>query len=318
MARHIMKISPRSIALISVAGVLTASAAVAAQPAPAQAPEDAQIIQAALIEEVGASERIDYSGKLRMLSQRIPAAACNAAAGVATDQSLAILDGATKEFEKIINALEFGDPDLGIKGEEKRRKTIARIQELRDVWAPVKTAAEAIAGGDMGAAHVDLIVERNMDVLSAAALLVSELVGEYSNPAAMLQADSMLIDISGRQRMLSQKISKESCMIWSGRGTADTTAALTGTMEMFEVSLMALRNGMADAGIKSPPNAEIEAGLDVVIGEWAALKPVLEGLKAGQIPDEATRAATFAGLNTMMADMNKVVGMYTEAAKPGI
>jgi hypothetical protein len=304
--------------LISVAGALTASAAIAAEPAGVSGPVEPQVVQVALVEEAGASERIDYSGKLRMLSQRIPAAACNVAAEIATEQAVGLLDGATKEFDKIVNALEFGDPDLSIIGEEKRRKTIARIHDLREVWLPVKAAAEAMVAGDHGAAHVDLIIAQNMGVLDAAQLLVSELVGEYSNPAAMLQADSMLIDISGRQRMLSQKISKESCMIWSGRGTADTTAALAGTMDMFEVSLMALRNGMAEAGIKNPPNADIEAGLDVVIGEWAVLMPVLEGLKAGQIPDEATRAATFAGLNTLMTDMNKVVGMYTEAAKLGI
>ena len=74
-------------------------------------------------QDVGASERVNFSGKLRMLSQRVAAAACNYGAGVDADGSLAVLLGSQKEFVQIINGLEFGDAELNMNGEETRRKT---------------------------------------------------------------------------------------------------------------------------------------------------------------------------------------------------
>ncbi len=279
---------------------------------------EAQIIPAAVVEEVGASERINFSGKLRMLSQRIPSAACHLAAGIEKDGALKLLSGATAEFNKILDGLEFGDADLKIIGEEQRRKTLVKIHDLRAQWEPMQAAAEAMMNGSTSDEHLSIVLQQNIPVLDAAKLLVSELVGQYSDPSAMIQADSMLIDISGRQRMLTQKMSKESCMIWSGHGTAETAQALTGTMQMFEVSLMALRNGMDQAGIKAPPNDEIGAGLDVVIGHWNHVKPELEMVLASTMDDSNFEADMFNSLNTTMVDMNKVVGMYTKAAKLGL
>ena len=79
--------------------------------APAAYANAAQITQASFVEDTGASQRIDLSGKLRMLSQRIPAAACALKAGVAPDESRALLDNSLGEFEAILAALEFGNDD---------------------------------------------------------------------------------------------------------------------------------------------------------------------------------------------------------------
>ena len=279
---------------------------------------DSEVIETAYIEDIGAQERINFSGKLRMLSQRIPSAACHLVEGTQTDKASAILAGATAEFEKILNALEFGDPDLKIKGEEQRRKTLVKMHDLREKWAPVKAAALAMADGDVSEGNLDVILSDNMGVLGAAKLLVSELVGQYSDPTAMLQADSLLIDIAGRQRMLTQKMSKETCMLASHHAKPDTVEQLQGTMQMFEVSLMALRNGLPEAGIKAAPNAEIEGGLDVVIADWNKVKPTLETLIGGTDISAEEEATKFVSLNTMLFNMNQVVGMYTEATKLGL
>ena len=44
-------------------------------------------------------------------------------------------------------------------------------------------------------------------------LLVSDLLAQYSIPNVMLQAIAMLVDISGRQRMLTQRMSKNFCLM---------------------------------------------------------------------------------------------------------
>lgn len=300
-------ISPSRLAIAAAVGLLCL-----AIPAPAPSATNN-------IEDIGASERINYSGKLRMLSQRIAVAACNTHAGVAPDQSRQMLAAVAAEFAKIVDALEFGDEDLRIQGAESRRKTLAAIADVRAAWAPVQTAAAALLRDGQDTAAVAAVAASNMALLEAAKRLVSELSGQYSDPTAMLQADAMLVDISGRQRMLSQKMSKEVCQIWSQGGDAETEAALAKTMQIFEVSLLALRDGLASAGIKPAPTYEIRAGLEGIYADWRAVKPTLETVAKG---DPATtpelRRDTLSRLDTVLEEMNDVVGLYTLYAKTGL
>ncbi len=274
-----------------------------------------QLLEAQLVEDVGASERVDSSGKLRMLSQRIAAAACNLAADNDPDAAKQILHATVAEFELIATALEIGNTDLNIIGAEERRKTLFAIEELRTEWAPIKQAAEGIAANGLSKAEIEVIFAGNMPLLERAKLLVSEISGQYSDPAAMLQSDAMLVDISGRQRMLSQKISKEACYLWSDGAAQASTDTLQGTMSLFETSLNALISGFPDAGINPPPTPEIVAGLDLVNDDWIEVKAYLDRLIAGETLTSEEQADTFQMLNTMLKDMNAVVQLYTKFAK---
>lgn len=271
--------------------------------------------ESALVED-NAEQRINFSGKLRMLSQRIPSAACHLSRGIDVEGSSALLTAAPLEFEKILTALEFGDADLNIQNAETNRKSLHRIHELRAKWEPMKAAVERLQTGDASEDDLNFILTSNMEVLGAAVSLVSQLVKQYSNPNAVTHANLMLIDISGRQRMLTQKMSKEACIKRTDHNTPETTEHLAGTMRIFEASLEALRHGLPEAGINPPPNSVISDGLEVVHKDWQAVKPALVEILDGQsLTDEAT-AQKFQGLNKTMGDMNKVVGMYAEAAKP--
>lgn len=284
----------------------------AASPVLAQS---ANIVPVLAAVEDNAEQRINYSGKLRMLSQRIPAAACHLSRGIASDNARALLAGATTEFEQILLALEIGDEALNIIQPEQRRKTLARIHELRETWEPFKATAQAIVEDNASETQLNYLLSENLPVLNAAQLLVEELVKQYSNPNAVTRASLMLIDISGRQRMLTQRISKETCMIGGVHETAQTGANLESTARVFEASLQALRFGMTEVGINPPPNAEISEGLQVALNDWAGVKPlVAEVLASGEI-DDADHAIKFVRLNTTMANMNTVVGMYADAAK---
>ena len=265
--------------------------------------------------ETNAQQRINFSGKLRMLSQRIPSAACHLATDISPDAARGLLTGSVAEFDKIINALEFGeDSDLNIMAPETRRRTLERIATLRERWEPMKEAAEALAAGNAEQAQIDFILNNNLPVLAAAQLLVEELVKQYSNPNATTQAMLFLIDISGRQRMLTQKTSKESCMIEGGFATETTLTDLEGTIGIFEASLEALRFGMPMVGVNPPPNDEIAVGLEGVLQDWQQVTPYLDTIRSGGDLDDEQDAAKFQGLNTTMANMNTVVGMYTAAA----
>lgn len=267
------------------------------------------------LEDIGASQRIDFSGKLRMLSQRVVAAGCNYAADIDPANSGPILEAATTEFEVIVDALEFGDPGLGIIGQEERRKTLVGLSKLRELWAPAAVSAELIGAGAGTPEVVATFADQSAPLLNMAKLMVSEISAQYSDPTALLQADALIIDIAGRQRMLAQRMSKNVCLIASGLNVEVATAELTGAAQMFDTSLFALRNGMAEAGIKPPPNDEIAAGLDVVIADWTALQRIVNMVLAGEPLDAEQRSIMFNGSNVMTGHMNTVVGMYSEASK---
>ncbi|MEP3180406.1 MAG: type IV pili methyl-accepting chemotaxis transducer N-terminal domain-containing protein, partial [Lentilitoribacter sp.] len=73
--------------------------------------EAEQSAKARYAQEIGASERVNFSGKLRMLSQRVVATSCNFAADVDVEKSGADMLAAQAEFVKIAEALENGNAE---------------------------------------------------------------------------------------------------------------------------------------------------------------------------------------------------------------
>lgn len=276
------------------------------------------LVQVNFVEDSGGSQRIDFAGKLRMLSQRIPAAACNLNAGIAPDESKALLEGSIAEFDKILTALTVGDDAMGIFGAEERRRTTRVIEEVRVKLAPMLAALENSVDGVPQDDAIQVIADHNMEVLEMTKLLVAEVSGEYANPVALLQSDVLALDIAGRQRMLTQKASKEICFIMSDVNASASQEVLGSTINTFEVSLDALRNGMPEVGLQPAPNGDIAQGLDQVKEDWATIRGHIDAVMGGDALSPEDRAAVFVGLNTTMSDMNRVVGLYSDASKLGL
>lgn len=295
--------------LVRALQTITLAATVAFSSAPATAQN---------IEDIGGSQRIDFSGKLRMLSQRVPAAACYAQLGVDTSDTTAMLNAAAAEFELITAALEFGNPDLGIVGIEERRKTQVGIGKLNELWVPIAELAGPVAMGDAGLDDITAIANQSEPLLEMAKVMVTVIVGQYAHPAAVLQADAMLIDIAGRQRMLAQRMSKNVCLIAADINTETAMAELQATSEVFDTSLLALREGMPNAGILPPPNEEIASGLDGVLATWNQVQPIVNAALAGQDLDTEQLSIMFQQSNALTGGMNATVGLYSKASKLGL
>lgn len=295
-----------------------AMAATLAMPAAANnttGQDTGQVVLAQQVEQDGASQRINLSGKLRMLSQRVTAAACYTQSGIDSEASADVLNAATKEFEDIIAGLEFGDENLGIFGAEERRKTLFGLGKLNEIWMPVNGLAHAVGDGNGSMDDVTSMAEQAAPLLEMAQTLVTEISGQYSNPAEIIQANAMRIDIAGRQRMLAQRMSKNVCLISAGINVEAATEELRGAAEIFETSLMALRNGMAAAGIQPPPNDEISDQLGEVAAIWGEVKPIVTMTLNGQMPDAEQLSLMFHRANALTGAMNTAVGMYSADSK---
>ena len=273
---------------------------------------------AALIEDVGGSQRINFAGKLRMLTQRIAASACYDHAGIAVEDSEAMLIAATAEFDQIIAGLEFGDDSLGIHGEEQDRRVLMDIQEAHAHWDPVHSDIDNIV--ETGGTDEELLhLTTELDItLGVAVELVHDIVAEYADPASLLQSDAITIDIAGRQRMLAQRVSKNVCLLSTGVDVEGADEQLANAVRMYQTSLMALRNGFPDAGVEAPPTEEVAQGLDAIIADWEAVQPIITTVMEGGEISAEDQASIFYAMNSLTGQMNTLVGIYAEESKLGL
>jgi nitrate/nitrite-specific signal transduction histidine kinase len=135
------------------------------------------------------AEAINRAGQQRMLSQRIVKSWCQIGLNVQPAQSKRQLDEAISRFEANLKAL-----DGAALGAEAR----ASLGDLRAVWTPLRMAALGVAR-QSDAALLDAHAE---DVLKAAERLTRVLQDQTSEPI------NRWVNLSGRQRMLSQRLVK--------------------------------------------------------------------------------------------------------------
>ncbi|MCD6527939.1 MAG: type IV pili methyl-accepting chemotaxis transducer N-terminal domain-containing protein [Desulfuromonas sp.] len=131
------------------------------------------------------------------------------------------------------------------------------------------------------------------------------------------EKDAPVINIAGRQRMLTQKMSKEALAIAAGQNAAAYRQSLRETEALFDESLRALLSGDTQSGVPATSQTEILAQLQLVSGLWQDFRPNIQ-----RIASDAVDSPTFtAALNhvldnnvTLLKQMNKAVGMYEQDA----
>lgn len=269
------------------------------------------------IEDVGGPQRIDHSGKLRMLSQRIPAAACILSTSPDSEFMRESLISARDKFDRVLIALRDGDDELGIVGVETDRRILHNLDIVMEQWTPFKVAIDDIIAGNDVEKNLEFLAANNMALLEAAVVLVSQISAEYSHPAEMSAAGAILVNISGRQRMLSQMIAKQSCGAIKGVEALGTPDEMHETLSTFNAVMNALHNGQTDAGVQPPPTDEIREKLGVFIGEWQNVESTLSQVTGVGSIDSEVQVQLFQVLTKNVNALSEIVGLYSIAARIG-
>ncbi|MEL6641312.1 MAG: type IV pili methyl-accepting chemotaxis transducer N-terminal domain-containing protein [Pseudomonadota bacterium] len=308
---------PSKASLAFKAPALLASALLAFAFTPAAAEGPMNVGARSYYEMDDGNQRINLSGRLRMLSQRIPGMACNNAAGIEAAKSQANLSAAVEEFSVILAGLQVGDPELQIFGPEESRRVLGGIIQLRERWEPFQELAIDVLDGDAAAVAVDELAAHSLPLLTDAQVLVGRIVERHYDRVLTIQSETFTIDFAGRQRMLAQQMSKNICLLHSDGATDAALEELKKGYTLFDATLNALQVGMPEVGVSAPPNRTVEEGLQVVADAWEDLTPTLERAMAGEQFDEATRIQLFHDLNALTAKMNEAVKMYVSASALG-
>jgi len=264
------------------------------------------------------ADRILLAGQLRTLTQQVAAASCAITSGVDVDEAYSVLEQATTTFDRYLVALHDGDEAMQIHGPEENARISRDIEHVQQEWLEIRGAIEAVLAdrNNVDAAHV--IDDHNMKLLELTTILSTDISGRYSDPYEVSARDALLIEIAGRQLMLTQRMAKDSCEIWSGYHSEDAKIDLVATMEVFESSLTALRFGLGEVGVMAAPNDAIRDDLDILLTRWDVVKENQQTLVDGGELNDEQKTEIFHDLIVELGDLEHLLHDYKEYAARGI
>lgn len=260
---------------------------------------------------------LNLSGKQRMLTQKMSKEVMLIALGVNKDENLANLKGTSDLFDKTLKGLRNGDADLGLPPTTSKR-ILRQLDKIDKLWAGFYPTIKAVIdSGAVTPEQVATIYANNLPLLKQ----MNKGVGLYEKDAKKggLSAAPGLaatLNLSGKQRMLTQKMSKEFLMVAHGHEVEDNKLALLETYTLFERTLKGLLDGDDTLGLPGTEQQAIRDQLGVVSNLWASFKPIVENgadYKTTAIARDKVEQLASTNL-PLLKEMNKAVGMYEKEA----
>ncbi|WP_106745327.1 type IV pili methyl-accepting chemotaxis transducer N-terminal domain-containing protein [Yoonia maritima] len=278
-------------------------------------PTETVLIEAQYDIESDGADRIRVAGQLRTLTQQVAAASCALSSNIDTDEAHMILTRATEQFDRYIYALRDGDDALHILHPETLRRTLEDISHVYDEWLNMHGAVDAILADAHDTQSALAIDDQNMPLLELTTVLAADITGQYAHPYEITAADAMMIEIAGRQRMLTQKMAKDACEVWAGYHAEEAREDLATTVTVFETSLKALRFGMPEAGLQEAPTDKIREDLDHLLARWDTIKANEQILIDGGELTHDQKTEVFHDLEIELAELDHLLDDYKEYAE---
>ncbi|RRS35834.1 MAG: hypothetical protein NV67_09220 [Gammaproteobacteria bacterium (ex Lamellibrachia satsuma)] len=262
---------------------------------------------------------LNLSGKQRMLTQKMSKEIMLVALNEAKEQNITNLKKTSGLFDKTLKGLRNGSDELRLPPTNSGR-ILRQLDKIDAIWAEFyPTVKEIIASKAVTKAQVDLVASKNIPLLKQ----MNKAVGLYEKDAkkgGLKSAPGLAatLNLSGKQRMLTQKMSKEFLFVAYGYQQDDSKLALLETSTLFERTLKGLLDGDETLGLPGTKPQHIRDQLGVVNGLWAKFKPIIDygaDHKTTEIPKDKIKVLAETNL-PLLKQMNKAVGMYEkEAAK---
>lgn len=249
-----------------------------------------------------ALEKINLSARQRMLAQRMAGLSCLVHLGI---------DAEVHSMEALETQALFGD-------------SLAELQvgetnpDLLETMTALQTPYNAISGymtvltttGDMGPRRLEAVANTADQLFTLSNTLTSQVQSaESKHLEGLTLLQTMILNLSGRQRMLSEEAFKEFCLAQAGIDPVQNLEKLATTTTVFDNTMNALVNGMPGL-IIAPPTAEIKAKLEEASAVWQPVMALLARAVAGEQFDTEGVHYVTEELETVRILMNDAVEMY--------
>ncbi len=256
---------------------------------------------------------IDFSGRQRMLSQRIAGLSCLVYMGIdaETHAQEALEAGAT--YSRTLEYLLVGHAETGLAAQSDTR-VLQALVEARDAFGPLSDLLTVFEGSStISTQRLEAISARSSEVFEASKNLTNQIQASSTKALEELPLiNAMIINISGRQRMLAEKAFKAFCLSQAGINVEHNLERLDNTVTIFHNTMDALVNGMPGV-ILPPPNRIIKAKLEEARAVWLPVKAILERALAGERLGYEEIHFTTEELETIRMLMNEAVKLYEES-----
>lgn len=258
------------------------------------------------------ARKINLAGRQRMLSQYMAKAACFVKLGVDVPQHKQQMAEGHFLFDQCLEGLRDGSPLLGMLP-EKNPKIREELQSADKLWAEYgRAVTEWQQKGPSDSGAFPTITTLNAPLLEQmhkTTNLIQEVYGAASG-GTVDPGIAVALNVSGRQRMLSQKASKEFCLVALGVEPEENRARLKATVAEFSGSLKALIEGDPARNIPEAPVSAIKEQLETVGGIWRPLETILRRAAEGGQPTPADIQTVASDNIPLLKEMNAAVWLY--------
>ncbi len=245
------------------------------------------VLTNAVAQPLSINAAINKAGRERMLSQRMAKAYCQIGLGVEVERSRKTLEQSVSLFERQLAELKGFAPTPEIKD------TYVRLEQS---WLAYK---QLLTGSEPNVENAKKIVQASDDVLKLAQQATVQLEKQSGT------ATGKLINVAGRQRMLSQRIAKLTMFRAWNIASAQMTQDLDASMKEFAAAQALLTS--------APQNtAAISSELQLANTQWLFFSEAIkqtDGSRAEQLRNVATTS------ERILQVMDDVAGLYEGLAK---
>lgn len=250
---------------------------------------------------------LNLSGKQRMLTQKMSKEMLFIAKGINISENQAALAQTSALFDTTLSGLISGDTGLNLPAADSKsiKKVLGKVSSL---WGEFQPLTQAAAAGDIDVAEIATL---NLPLLKNSNTVVR--LYEKEARKATGKTSGIVINLAGKQRMLTQKMSKEALLIALNHEAADNQAKLRSTISLFDRTLKGLLSGNTDLELPSTTEPKIVAQLTIVQNLWTKLKPTIAVIATGNVTDSDLQMLFKANL-PLLKEMNKAVSLFEKAS----
>lgn len=253
---------------------------------------------------------INLSGRQRMLTQKMSKEMLLVANGIEAEANRSSLAKTAELFDTTLKGLRDGSAELGLPPTESA-VTRRQLDKVQGLWEPFHGVVKQVVNG--GDVDVGKVAELNLPLLKNMNTAVR--LYEKAAKKATGKSAGVVINLAGKQRMLTQKMSKEILLVALNHDADENRSNVRNTASLFDRTLKGLKDGDADLELPKTDDAAIRAQLEKVDGLWQRFKPLVD--QAGAVGGPALSAAELqqvAELNLpLLKEMNRAVKMYEQA-----
>ncbi len=245
--------------------------------------------------------QINLSGRQRMLTQKMSKEAFLVALDIEPEKNRENLKTTMALFERTLKGLMNGDREQQL-APPPNRKIRAQLEKVMVRWLQFRPLVDKVANGATDRPTLERIARTNLPLLKE----MDRAVKLYEKAAGTDTAESALvINLAGRQRMLTQKMTKEYLLVALEIDARENRKNLAGTMALFDATL----KGLLDGNDRLPPAKDpaIRAQLKKVMALWNAFAPLLKR----PVTRENLQAIARANL-PLLKEMDRAVKMFEE------